>query len=424
MSIFDRLRLRRREARASLENPTIPISADASAFYGFFGIPAGNLPAVTPDSAMTVPAVAAAITFLSRAMANLPIHVFRDRGDAGVERDRTDLARILNEAPNEEWSSFSARRYFWSQVFGAPGRGLLWIETVGPRVVALWPMDAATTTVQRVNGRRVYRYNGRTYDAREVVDVPFLLRSDQLGTFSPIIIASKAIGLSLAMGDYAGGFFAGGGVPPLALTGPMPQGADSIARAQADIKRSIDAARNRGEPIFPIPPGHELKPVGLKPDEGQMTEARRFQIEEIARVWGLPPVFLQDLTKGTFSNTEQQDLFLVKHLISGWAKAFEDELNLKVFGVQKGRNRRYVEHNLDALARGDLKSRMEALARGVQTAILTPDEARDLENRPPKPGGDKLYVQGATVPLDQAPKPGVSPEPEPPEPEGDDDPEA
>lgn len=422
MSIFDRFR--RRETRASLENPTVPISADVAAFYGFFGIPAGNLPAVTPESAMTVPAVSAAITFLSRAMANLPIHVFRDRGEVGVERDRSDLSRLLNEAPNDEWASFAARRYFWSQVFGAPGRGLLWIESNGSRVIGLWPVDAATTTVQRIGGKKVYRYNNRTYEAREVIDVPFLLRSDQLGTFSPIAMASKAIGLSLAMGDYAGGFFAGGGVPPLALTGPMPQGAESIARAQTDIKRAIDAARNRGEPIFPIPPGHELKPVGLKPDEGQMTEARRFQIEEIARVWGLPPVFLQDLTHGTFSNTEQQDLFLVKHLISGWAKAFEDELNLKLFGVRRGRARRYVEHNMDALMRGDLKSRMEALARGVQTAILTPDEARDLENRPPKDGGDKLYIQGATVPLGETPKEGVRPEPTEPEPEGADDPEA
>ena len=418
MSLFDRFL--KRETR-SLENPTVPISADPQAFYAFFGVPSDSLPPVTVDSAMSVPAVASAITFLSGAMANLPLHVFRDKGAGVVERDRSDLARILNEAPNEEWSSFAARRYFWSQVFGMPGRGLFWIEFVGNRPVALWPMDAATTTVSREGGRRAYRYNNKTYEASEVIDVPFLLRSDQLGTFSPIVMASKAISLALAMGGYASGFFAGGGVPPLALTGPMPQGAESIKRAQADIKRAIDAARSNGEPVFPIPPGHELKPVGLDPEKGQMTEARQFQIEEFARVWGLPPVFLQDLSKGTFSNTEQQDLFLVKHLISRWAKAFEDELNLKLFRART--NRRFVEHNLDGLMRGDLKSRMEALARGVQTSILTPDEARELENRPPKPGGDRLYIQGATVPLEAA-QTGGNPATDEPEPGGADDPES
>lgn len=78
-----------------------------------------------------------------------------------------------------------------------------------------------------------------------------------------------------------------------------------------------------------MPPGYSLKSVGSDPDKGQMTEARLFQIQEIARAFQLPPVFLQDLSKGTFSNTEQQDLQLVKHLIGQWAKAFEDELNLK-----------------------------------------------------------------------------------------------
>lgn len=415
MSFFDRFR--RAETRASIENPTVAVSSKD--FLAFFGQSASDLPHVTPDSAMTVPAVAAAVTFLSGAMANLPLHLFNDKGTAGVERDRTDLAKILNEAANEEWSSFAARRYFWSQVFSAPGRGLFWIERVGPKILGLWPMDASTTVVQRVQGRRVYRYDGKTYAASEVIDVPFLLKADQISSHSAFVMAAKAIQLALAMGDYASGFFAGGGVPPLALTGPMPAGAEAVKRAQSDIKRAIDAAKSNNEPVFPIPAGYELKPVGFEPDKGQMTEARRLQVEELARVWGLPPVFLQDMTHGTFSNTEQQDLFLVKHLISRWAKALEDELNLKLFGAK--RNKRYVEHNLDGLMRGDLKSRMEALAMGVQTALLTPDEGRALDNRGPKEGGDKLYIQGATVPLGTQPKEGAKPNPQP---EGPNDPEA
>jgi phage portal protein BeeE len=117
----------------------------------------------------------------------------------------------------------------------------------------------------------------------------------------------------------------------------------------------------------------------------------------------LPPVFLQDLSRGTFANTEQQDLQLVKHLIGQWAKAFEDELNLKLFG-QRRRNLK-AKHNLDGLQRGDFKSRIEGLARAINTGQLMPDEARALEDRPPDPSGHggKLYIQGATVPLGTAP---------------------
>jgi HK97 family phage portal protein len=166
-----------------------------------------------------------------------------------------------------------------------------------------------------------------------------------------------------------------------------------MKRAMGDINRAIDSAKNSSKPIFPMPPGHELKPVGFDPEKGQMTDARRFQIEEIARIYNLPPVFLQDLTHGTFSNSEQQDLHLVKHLVSQWAK---------LFGAK--RNNRYVEHALDGLLRGDFKSRMEALASGVQNANLTPNEARAFENRPAMEHGDKLYIQGATVPLGEQPE--------------------
>jgi HK97 family phage portal protein len=175
-----------------------------------------------------------------------------------------------------------------------------------------------------------------------------------------------------------------------------------MKRAMTDIGRAIDGAKASDKPIFPMPPGHTLTQVGFDPEKGQMTDARRFQIEEIARIYGLPPIFLQDLTHGTFSNSEQQDLHLVKHTISQWVQALEEEMNLKLFGQRNGG--RYVEHNVDGLLRGDFKTRMEGLAIGVQNSLISPDEGRALENRPAKGGNaDKLLIQGATVPLDSQP---------------------
>jgi HK97 family phage portal protein len=172
-----------------------------------------------------------------------------------------------------------------------------------------------------------------------------------------------------------------------------------MKRAQADIKRSVDAAKNANEPIFPIPAGYTLNAVGLDPAKGQMIEARRFQVEEIARAFQLPPVFLQDLSRATFSNAEQQDLHLVKHLIGQWAQALEGEMNLKLFG--RGNNSRFIEHNLDGLLRGDFVSRMTGYGNAIQNGIRTPDEVRGLENLPAKGGqANELQIQGATVPLD------------------------
>lgn len=393
----------RREQRDSPES--IKSSATAAEIFAFFGLDDRQVPSVTADSAMRVPAYAAARTFLSSSLANLPLHAFRKEGTS-TKRVGGALQRLLNEAPNQEWSSFAARKYFWSGVFGERGRGLLYIERGGRDPISLWPMDPTKTTVRRVGHKRVYDWNDqgvkRVYPAADVIDVPFLLKADQISTYSPLSNGERVIQLALAMNDYGSGFFAGGGVPPLALVGPMPAGREAMQRAIADVQRAIDEARKSGKPIVNIPPGYELKPVGLDPEKGQMTDALRFIVEEIARIFNLPPVFLQDLTHGTFSNSEQQDLHLVKHLIAQWAKALEDELNLKLFGADN--NRRWCEHSLDGLMRGDFKSRIEGMARGVQTALLTPNEARALDNREAMPEGDKLYIQGATVELGAQPK--------------------
>ena len=139
-----------------------------------------------------------------------------------------------------------------------------------------------------------------------------------------------------------------------------------------------------------------------------MTEARLFQIQEIARIWQVPPAFVGDLSKGTFSNTEQQDLQLVKHLVLHWCTAFEMECTLKLHGWRNPPKR--VRHNVDGLQRGAFKDRIEALARAIMTGQMTPDEARALEGRGAEEGGDRLYIQQATVPLTDA---GANPAPTP-----------
>lgn len=389
--------IRRAETRASAEDPRVPVSAEN--FLAYFGIDSRSLPAVGLDSALKVPAVASAVAFLPRTLAALPIHAYR-RTAEGPAKIEGKLEKVIHENPNPGMDSFKFRQYFWQQVFTG-GRGLAWIERTGANVEALWPLDPTKTTIKRVGLKLVYRYDGNEYPADDVLDVPFMLKANQTDHYGPISLASKAIQLALAMNDYASGFFAGGGVPPLALTGPMPAGAEAVKRAQADIKRAVDAAKANSEPVFPIPAGYKLEPVGFDPEKGQMTDARLFQIQEIARIYQMPPAFLQDLSRGTFSNVEQQDLHLVKHLIGQWSQALEGEMNLKIFG--RLNNSRYVEHNLDGLMRGDFSSRMMGLAQSIQNGIRTPNEARRLENLPDMPGGDQLLIQGATVPLGSQP---------------------
>jgi HK97 family phage portal protein len=377
--------------------------ATVGTFLQVFGLADVALPSVTHESALQVPAVSAAVSFLSRTLAALPLHSYRNTGQGPV-KIAGGLQTLIHEAPNPEWTAFKLRQYFWQQVF-LGGRGLLWIERSGSNITGIYPINPMRVLITRDSrGRTTYEFDGKPYPAADIIDVPFMLQSCGVRHYSPITIGGLAIQLALAMTQYGAQFFAGGGVPPLVMVGPLPAGPEAMKRALGDVKTAIDEARKSGKPITAIPPGYELKPIGLDPEKAQMVDARRFQVEEIARVYSLPPVFLQDLTNGTFSNTEQQDLFFVKHLVGQWAKALEEEMNLKLFGQRNGG--RYVEHNLDGLLRGDFATRMAGLATGIQNAVLTPNEARALENRPAMPEGDDLLIQGATVPLGSQPDPG------------------
>ena len=396
MNVFGFKISRAGREKRSFENPTTPISGPASDILAFFGL-SGTLPAVTIENAMRVPAVMAAVGFLSRTLATIPLHAYR-RTARGPERITGKLGLIIDENPNPGMDGFKFRQYLWQQVFTG-GRGLAWIERNGTNVENIWPLNPDKVTIRRHGLDLTYDYDGKTYPSGDVIDIVFMQKTNQTEHYGPISLASSAIQLALAMNKYGSQFFAGGGVPPLSLAGPLPAGPDALRRAMADVHRTIEAAKSSNKPIFPLPPGYELKPVGFDPEKGQMTDARRFQVEEIARAYQIPPVFLQDLSRATFVNAEQQDLHLVKHLISQWATALEGEMNLKLFG--RSNNGRYVEHNLDGLLRGDFKTRLEGISRAVMSSVLTPNEGRALENRPadPDPAADMLYRQGATVPL-------------------------
>lgn len=394
----------RREAenRASVEDPKVPISSDA--ILAFLGIDAlsDSGERVSIESALGVPAIFAAVNFLAGTLASLPLNVYR-RTSAGREKVKNGVASILHDVANDEQSSFDWRKFTFDQVFTG-GRAYSFIERSDlKRPLNIWPLDPAETKVRRKGGRTTYEYrDGRrtlTYEASEIIDIPFMLKANRRDHRSPILTNKDVVGLAQAATKYGSKFFQNGGVPPFAITGNIttPGG---LQRSADDLTAAVKKAAKERRLALSLPAGHEIKPLGVDPEKSQLVELQRFLIEQFARVYSLPPVFLQDLTHGTFSNTEQQDLHLVKHTIMRWAKQFEQELNLKLFG--RNNNRIYAELNLDGMLRGDFKTRMEGNARAIQTGQLTPDEAREMENRPAMGGAAaQLVMQGAMMPIDK-----------------------
>ncbi len=361
---------------------------------------------VSMREALSLPGVWAAINFLSAAMAGLPIEVFETTSDEGGDKKlKGGVVDVLGAAVNDSTTSFSWRETFFAEVFG-PGRAYTYIErNAQGRVINLFPMEYHRTTVRKDQGRLYYDYrepSGRvkTYPGRDVIDIAFLLKPDHVSSHNPVMTCASAIRQGLNANRYALTVFGKNGVPPYVLTGPF-QAAKEMMRSAADLMRVTRRAADEGKPVLPLPAGHELKRLGDDPEKMQLTPVQVFAVGQVARIYQLPPVFLQELSKGNYNNIEHQDLHLVKHTLRRWVKKFEQELTLKIFG--RG-SKRYVKLNLDGMMRGDFKTRIEAIVKAIQNGLMTPNEGRALENRAPLPGGDVLLVQGATVPIELAGK--------------------
>lgn len=402
MALFDRFR---RAEKRNLENPTAPVSAnDFLQIMGWGDLYASSGVTVNVDTALGVPAVWAAVNFIAGTIAGLPLHVYRKDEDGGRSKVESELSLILHDVINEDMSSFEWRKYLFEQVLTG-GRAVTYIERNGlGQIVNLYPLDPTKVRVERLlDGRKIYRVNARVYESSEILDMPFMLKPNMTDARGPISQNKDAIGMAIAASRYGSKAFQSGGIPPAVLQGPFGSGA-AANRASEDVAATTLKLAKEGRPIMALPLGHELKPIGFNPEQMQLLELQRFSIEQIARIYSLPPVFLQDLTHGTFSNTEQQDLHFVKHTVKRWVEQFEQEMNLKFFG--RG-SEFYVEFNVDGLLRGDLKSRMEAYATSIQNGIRTPNEVRAIENMEAKPNGDDLMIQGATVPLRSQPNVGA-----------------
>lgn len=394
--------------RRSLENPSKSLS-DPSNWFDSSRKSAAGID-VSEESALGVPAIWQAVNLIAGTIGHLPLHLYKvDKNGQPTKATKDQLYAIIHDRANDVHSkSAFFKMLVWRALAGSKGRGLALItKNVAGRVAGFIPLDESAVTIdQRIEaGRlvRTYTIGSKTYGASEVIDIAPVLKSNGKDAYAPLEVHRNAIGAMIAAEEYATELFANGGVPPLTLSGPAAKSPAATDRAVDQIGEALRIGKNRKRNILPIPQDFELKNLGFDPSKQQMIELRRFQVSEASRIFNVAPAMLHDLTTGTYSNVEQQNLNFAQQTILPIVKMLEQELNLKLFGVRNTTN--YVEFNVDALVRGDLLSRMEALARAVNSALLTPNEARALDNREAKPHGDKLYMQSATTALGSTPAP-------------------
>lgn len=380
--------------RRSFENPSTPLSDPAKWLIDLLGGTGSAGPVVNARTAMTCTPVYGCVNILAQTMASLPLHLYDvDEEGSTTKAKSNPLYKILHDAPASWLTSYRWREAIMTDL-ALRGPHYSRIVRLDPRdkrspVKEILPLPVADVKVAFKDGRPSYRVqvNGKVevYEDWEILH--FVGMESELGVAAPPIATCKnAISLALALEQFGSKFFANGANPGLIIEYEGKLSAEGVENLRGSIEKRLQGGANQHKPIV-LESGAKVHKISTAPDEAQFLETRKFQVEEIARAFRIPPTFLQDLSRATFSNTEQQDLQFVKHTVRPWLVMLEQELNLKLAG--EGQR---IEFNVDGLLRGDFRTRMEGYARAVMFGIMTPNEARERENLAKMDGADDLVI--------------------------------
>ena len=383
------------------------VPTESNPFLGLFG--GGNTSLtgidVTEEDALTSTAVWSAVTQLSQSIASLPLHLYKRLKPSGKEKyTKHPLYNLMHLEPNPEMTALAFREAQAGQVIVT---GTSYAEIARDkldRIVSLWPLISKNIELLRMdNGELVYKYQlsdgTHKYFARDqILRVSGFSHSGLLG-YEPIVKSREAIGVSLALQEYFARFFGDGAKPPVALEHP----ATLSQEAQDRLRKNWNAMHqglSNSQRVAILEEGMQLKVFGVSPDQAQAIDARKFQIDEVARVFNMPPHMLKSLDKATYSNIEEQGLEFVIHTLRPWLIRHEQVYATQLLNPSE-RKKYFFEHAVEGLLRGDIEKRYTAYVQAISNGLMSADEVRELENMNPQAGGQgKKYF----VPLNWIPK--------------------
>jgi len=340
---------------------------------------------VNEHTALQTSAVYSCVRVLSEAVAGLPLHVYRSRADGGKERvPQHPLYRLLHDEPNCEMTSFVFRETLMSHLLIHGNAYAQIIRNGRGQPVALYPLLPDRMEVNRKNGKITYTYHRDTDEQgkrsvplrrEEVLHIPGLGYDGLIG-YSPIALAKNAIGMALATEEYGAAFFKNGANPGGVLEHP---GVIKDAERVKESWYSAYGGSGNAQRVAVLEEGMKFNSIGIPPEQAQFLETRKFQINEIARIFRVPPHMVGDLEKSSFSNIEQQSLEFVKYTLDPWVCRWEQAL-MQALLLPGEKADYFIKFNLDGLLRGDYQSRMQGYSTGIQNGFYCINDVRQLED--------------------------------------------
>ena len=382
--------------------------------YSFFFGNTTSGKTVNERTAMQTTAVYACVRILAETIASLPLHTYKYTETGKQKATGHQIYNLLADQPNSEMTSFVFRETLMSHL-------LLWgnayaqiIRDGRGNVISLYPLLPNKMSVNRGSNGEIYYIYSRYSDENpnidsygdvylqnhEVLHIPGL-GFDGLVGYSPIAMAKNAVGMSIACEEYGASFFANGANPGGVLEHP---GVVKDPARVRDSWNSVYQGTNNAHKVAVLEEGMKFQSIGIPPEQAQFLETRKFQINEIARLFRIPPHMVGDLEKSSFSNIEQQSLEFVKYTLDPWVIRWEQAMK-KALLLPSEKKEYFIKFSVDGLLRGDYQSRMNGYATGRQNGWLSSNDIRELENLnriPEELGGDLYLVNGNMTKLQEA----------------------
>ncbi len=344
------------------------------------------------DKALTLTAVWCAIRLLAESVSSLPISVYTKQANGDkLEDTKSPIYKLVKFKPNYYQNKITFFEFIMLSICTEGNSYVQIVRNNSGTPVQLICLDPSNVTVVVNNNELFYQIDGGSVlDSSDVLHIK-TITDDGVTGLSPISQCAKALNWGVSLEEFGSTFFSNGAKPSSILQTDRALSDTALQRLKTSFNSNYGKLKNSNSTIV-LEEGLTFKPISISPEQAQFLSSRQFSIEEVARIFNVPPHMLKDLSKSSFNNIEMQSQEFVTYTLMPYLTRIEQEMNLKLFRTNE-LGKTFVEFNVNGLLRGDVKSRTEAYKTAITNGYMSINEVRQKENMNSIEGGDKHFMQ-------------------------------